>query len=219
MKIFAAMIVILGILGAAAFWFMSRPPEPEPEYFVKISGSIVDPLGSGSVSGVDLTVGDTSIRTSASGNFVFPSVSSYTGIRMTHPELLRAVVKLPAVPEGEEETVSLFFSPALYNALITVIDREARGNPDKVYELLADEIQDVITKEEYQELFEPFFTEADIAAQEVVMREIVNATDFVSEVIEQRFDVIAFEVVRDNDVKTYRFVHAGEGDGVWKLVL
>jgi len=211
-------ITLLILLGGGGYWLAT--PE-KGERVVKVSGSVVLPLTHTPVSGVDLSVGDTSIRTKDSGGFVFPEVSVETGIRLTHPEILRAIVILPSGGSAEEEAMNILFDTALYNTLITIADREARGNVHAVYNHLTLQIQEKLSPEEFSRFYEVIFLEDDITNQEIVVREIRRTLDYQNEQFDLRFkNVIEFELVNDNQTKWYRFVYEESEEGsLWRLIL
>jgi hypothetical protein len=205
-------IIIILALGIVAYLLLV--PE-RGEKTVRISGSVVEFLTRSPVSGVDLTVNDTSIKTDDSGQFVFTDVSVKEGIRLTHPELLRAIVKLPDT-NSREQTTDILFDVPLYNMLITIIDREARGNIEAVYEYLAPEIKEKISRESFRKEYSPIFAEADIINQEIVLRSMLRNNDYYNSDLDIRFsDIALFEVVNNEETKQYRFINK---DTDWQLI-
>lgn len=193
------------------------------ERIIKVSGSITAPRTHTPIAGVDLAVGDTSIRTEDSGHFIFSEVSTEIGMRLTHPELLRAVVKLPnprLVKEGAE-VMDIPFDIPLYNRLITIVDREARGNLDTVYNHLAPRVQEKLSREIFQKEYKPLFREEDITNQEIVVQDVARMADYYNEELDLRFsNIIEFKLVNDDMTKWYRFVYQDTDDGpVWQLIL
>ncbi|MCE9585971.1 hypothetical protein K8R04_01465 [Candidatus Uhrbacteria bacterium] len=90
---------------------------------VDARGSVVAPFGMAPISGVDLTLGETSIRTSGSGQFAFSNARVGDTIRISHPLLKRAFVwRL-----GEAKPLVIPFDVALYNAMNTSMEAQARG--------------------------------------------------------------------------------------------
>lgn len=211
------LLILIAIVGVIVFF--SGSENEQEERFVMVTGVVIDPLGNVPIAGVDLVVGDTSIRTADTGQFVFPSVSTKTGIRLTHPKLLRAIVKLPDSREGNQ-TSDILFDVPLYNTLITVIDQEARGNVDVVYEHLSPRIQALLSREEFRGMHERLFTEENITNQEIVIREIRRTFDYHEKRLDIRFDeVIEFEVLKGDAAKWYRFASFEGKDGLrWWLI-
>ena len=212
--------------GVVAFFFSSG--DLERERFVMVTGAVIDPVGNVPVAGVDLTVGDTSIRTSETGRFVFPSVGTKTGIRLTYPDLLRAIVKLPST-RADEQASDILFNTFLYNTLITILDREARGNVGAIYDHLLPAIQERISREAFRGGFELFFLEENLLDQEIMIRQIRRTPDHKVDDFDLRLDeIIEFEVVRPvgdsslngmngDDAQWYRFVEGDDGES-WYLV-
>lgn len=173
---------------------------------VKIAGIVVDPVTDTPVSGIDLVVGDTNIRTSDSGNFVFPAVDTHTGIRLTHPDLLRAVVVLPAKGTSDKSS-DIFFNTELLNTLITIVDMEARDNIEAIYEFLLPEIKEQLSKEEFRKEFEQFFVKENITDQEITIRGMSRDSDYFNKKFDTRLkDVIEFELILGKENKWYRFI-------------
>jgi len=223
--------VIILILGGGVLYFFSSDIKEEPgEKNVRVSGAVIDAVSNTPVAGVDLVVGDTSIRTEDAGQFVFLNVSTKQGIRLTHPELLRAIIKLPDTLADEQST-DILFNIQLYNTLVTIIDQEARGKADVLYDYLAPEIQEKVSKEVFLISFERLFEEENITDQEITIRRILRNTDYYNEQLDLRFDnVVEFEVtrpVRDlslsgingDALKWYRFIRSNDDDQEWRFIL
>jgi hypothetical protein len=201
-----SILILIGI-----YWlFLS----PEKERLIKVSGVVIDPSTSIPVSDVDLSVGDTDIQTGESGRFVFTNVSSKEGIKLTHPEILRAIVKLP---EGQS---NIFFNASMYNTLIVIIDREARGNLDFIYDQLDLKIKEKVTREFFRDEYKSIFGNIDITNQEIVIRDMYITPDYYNKHLDLRFsDIILFEVVNDENTKWYSLIHTEDDVGFnWKLI-
>lgn len=213
------MYVLVALFVVAGAAFSSLYFGKEEEKFVKVSGTIIEPLTRTPVSGVDLVVSDTSIRTGESGRFVFTGVGTKTGIRLTHPELLRALILLPSSEEDEQE-LEVLFNVSLLNALITIVDFEARDNLDATYEYLVRDIQEVLSREDFTGIHEPIFGKDDITNQEIVVRRIHHTRDYYAREYDRRFrEVFEFEVINGAKSKWFRLVEIKEkGSSEWKLV-
>lgn len=216
MKKIITILIITIFIGAGIYWLTGGE---QGEKAFKVSGSVVDLLTYDPVSGVDLTVNDTSIKTDESGQFVFTDVSVKEGIRLTHPELLRAIVKLPST-DSREQMTDILFDVSLYNTLITIIDREARGNIEAVYKYLAPEIKEKYSREVFREEYVSLFAEADITNQEIVLRSILRNSDYLNAKLDIRFsDIIEFEVINNREAKWYRFIYGeAEERPAWQLI-
>lgn len=211
-KIIISLVAIF-ILGAVGVYFTMLFEEKEK--MVRVSGVVIDPLTRTPISGVDLAVGDTTIRTGESGNFVFTDVSTKKGIRLTHPEILRAITRLP------EENTDILFDVFLYNTLITIIDREARNNLDFVYSKLAPEIRKKVSRELFQSEYGPLFSEEDIANQEIVVKRMKKTEDYYNKQLGLRFnDVIEFEITNSGESRWYKLIYLDDPlDGSsWNLI-
>lgn len=173
-KIIYTFVVLLSVVGAV---FFSLYFGEEEEKFVKVSGTVIEALTRTPVPGVDLVVGDTSIRTGESGRFVFTNVGTQTGIHLTHPELLRALVLLPQT-DADEQELEILFNVPLLNALVTIVDLEARGNLDATYEYLIRDIQKVLSRQDFSATHESIFKEDDITNQEIVIRRTHHTRDY-----------------------------------------
>lgn len=206
------LVILIALVLIVALVFLI--PREEKEVFMSISGALQSPETGVPIPGVDLRVGDTTIRTTNTGQFTFPEVSSKVGIRLTHPELLRAFVLLVDAAE------SSLFDIELYNALVFTVDREARSRPDVLYERLSPRVQEQLSEEDYQSTFEQFFTEEDLTAQEIVLRDIERMTSYREPVTDLLFStVVTFEVTKDGDEKEYHFVLEENPEGSsWNLL-
>ena len=191
-----------------------------PVVVSKVEGLLVPIQGDASVAGVDLTVGDTTIRTGREGRFVFVDVPSDIGITLTHPSLLRKIVFA-----GEEFLVStgllsIYFDAELYNTLIKAIEYEARRNTQDAYVLLDKSVQEVQAVEHFENTVQRIFHEEDLLDQEVVITR-VGQESFISGLTEQRYkQAYSFIVDREGTKATYRFVlRERNGEQIWKRVL
>lgn len=217
---------ILTILGAAvlitivAFVLRQEPkgPEEQEEIFVKVSGVVKDARDFSPIEGVDLTVGDTSIRTGEAGTFVFPSVSTLRGIRLTHPELLRAMVKLPET-DKPEQLGDILFNVPLYNLLITIIDLEARDKLEEVYDKFSPEVKVKLNKEQFRTQYVRLFSESDVTNQEIYIKSLAKRNDYLNEKQDIRFkEVVEFSIVNKGEGQVYRFIYEPKL-GQWFLIL
>ncbi len=215
-KISIICIVLFILIGVGAYWAIFPG---QGEKIVKVSGVVIEPFTRTPVAGVDLVVGDTSIKTSESGRFVFTGVGTQTGIRLTHPELLRALVLLPYTREGGQELEILFNVPLL-NALVTIIDFEARGNLDATYEYLIADIQDMVSRQDFEDAHKSIFKEEDITNQEIVIRRMHHTRDYYVREYDVRLrEVFEFEVINGAKSKWIRLVKIKEKESSqWKLI-
>ncbi len=240
-KIIISIVIIIVVMVISFFLLNKKEKEEAGPLRVKVAGVIRDLLNT-PVSGVDLVVGDTSIRTGETGRFIFTDVSVETGIRLTHPELLRAIAKLPAYakassllrqsadsadksagkPETLEDaqTTNILFDVPLLNSLITIIDVEARGGGARVYEYLDQEIQKFIPFEKFNSEYKQIFREEDITNQEITIKRVRRESNYYARDFELRFEeMVEFEVVNSSNVKWYRLVLSdSEEIPRWRLI-
>lgn len=246
-KIIAIFVITL-VVGGGAYLFLAgergekvgergEKGEEKIVKVVKVSGVVIDPVTDSPVSNVDLVVGDMSIRTQEAGRFVFTKVGTKTGIRLTHPELLRAIVKLPVYPRVErlvvnssplglpdtraaEQVTDILFNVLLYNTLIEIVDREARGNLDAVYDHLAPQIKEKLSREVFREEFGSMFTEEDITNQEIVIRGMRRTPDYYNRQLDLRFsNIIEFELVNGENSKWYALIYREDAfSPLWQLI-
>jgi len=118
-----AIVLVLLILGSAALgaWILSAPGSlnlpgstPASGKIIDVRGGVISPFSSTPVSGIDLTVGDTSIHTSTGGQFAFPNAHVGEELRINHPLLKRAMYWRLADTNGP---LALPFDVGMYNAL------------------------------------------------------------------------------------------------------
>jgi|GEM_PF-4612777 len=123
----SSVIAIIVIAAAGALYLNRNVGVPSMEFvenqdqqgqIVDIRGTIQAPFQNQPVSGVDLTLGDTSIKTEASGQYVFPKARIGDVIRINHPALKRAIGW--RITEGG--TVVIPFDADLYYALDNALE-------------------------------------------------------------------------------------------------
>lgn len=195
----------LFVLLAIAIFFGIYRMLPQGEVFVQVSGVIVTPEME-PVADVDLVSGDTRIRTTDSGQFSFGSVSSESGITLTHPNLLRAFTLLPQ-SRNEAETMTVYFEDSLLNTLVTIVDREARGKLHIVYEYLPQEVQTRLSLEAFTASYTSLYTEENITDQMIVIAAIEREEAFQREIADELFqftEVYTFALRKENKEKSYR---------------
>ncbi len=219
-KIIIAIIVVVAIstivivikLFLSPSSFFNKEKEEAPN--VQVSGAILD-LKNEPVTSVDLVVDDTKIKTGESGQFIFPSVNVKTGIRLTYPSLLRAIVKLPDSSK-EKQITNILFDEDLYNSLITIIDAEARGGAVKTYEYLNPEIKNKLSFEEFENQYQSIFGTEDITDQEIVIKKINRQSNYYEKEFKLRFaEMVEFKVENGDKSKIYKLVLS---DDRWQLI-
>ncbi len=180
----------------------------------KVSGQLIDPL---TLQGVkaDLSSGDTTVKTSASGYFVFSKVKSGEGIYLTHPNLKKAVVLLPP-PKQTEQLLSWYFSPEMYNVLIQTLDAEARGKFGDVYKNFPEIIKSKVNAEEVSKNYKTILTPANVEDQSIVIKNISILEQWKNEKYDVLFEkVYAFTVLANKKTDTFYLLNE---EGGWKIL-
>lgn len=142
----------------------------------ELKGQVLHPLDKTGVANVDLVYGNTSIRTSGSGHYIFNNIAVSEGIKATHNELLRALVFLPPAKQKIEE-MNILFDTALFNNLIKVIDAEARGRYADVYlNYISPTIKAKVMENDFINAYSSGIKPENVNDQELVIKE-VNVID------------------------------------------
>lgn len=94
--------------------FMGGSPSATRGAPIDARGGVLAPFGESSVSGIDLTLGDTSIHTQTGGQFAFPDAHVGDRIRINQPLLHRPVEWQLATGTGP---IAIPFDVEMYNAL------------------------------------------------------------------------------------------------------
>jgi len=209
-------IVVIIIITIATLYSLPLIKQyNDREKFIPFAGSVIDSISRLGVSGIDMTVDDTTIRTGDNGRFVFPQVSTIQGITMTHPELLRA---MQILPQRSVSDTQVFFNVSMYNALISFIDHEAKGRFALMYDYLVNDIKNTITLEKWQEEYQPFFLPEDTSKQTIIVKKISFQSDYFVEDFDLRFNnIFTFEIVNNGINKSYNLRYNIE-EGIWNLV-
>ncbi|MEI6238013.1 MAG: Ig-like domain-containing protein [bacterium] len=85
--------------------------------YSNVSGQVLDPINNQAVNGVDLVVGDTSIKTSDGGNFSFDNVNEKIGIKVTSPNLHKTLYFV------QNRNSDIFFDANMYNSLFLAFEK------------------------------------------------------------------------------------------------
>lgn len=188
------------------------PDESEIRQIVQIDGEVVDPSDGSGVENVELTVGDTTIRTGESGLFSFEDVDTGIGIRLNHPELRSAVIF--RYPEGNHK---FYFNTQLYNVLYRAMDAEASANYDKLYGLVHPQVRAKHSLDAYLKKYQFELSRQDLPIQNI---ELKNAVFFekknIREVGQSFTPIIELTVIKDVRIRKYIFAKSGD---LWYLVL
>lgn len=178
-----SLVVVVGV----GIWlnretnFLSRffHPVPASALINEISGQVIDPITRAGVAGADLVSGQTSIRTSGSGGFIFSLVNPADGIRMTHPGLLRSIVIMPE-STPKQQRLDILFNEQMYMVLTRVLDAEARGQIADIYsKYLSPDIKNQITSEVFVQRYSNVMTAKNITDQQITIRSMKVVDNYV----------------------------------------
>jgi|GEM_PF-907967 hypothetical protein len=197
-------------------FFGSLLPLAKTASTVSLSGRIIDPVNRQGVANIDLTNGNTTLRTSGSGQYIFGQVSTISGIRLTAPTLIRALAIIP--PAGSTgKKMDIYFDPELYNTLTRIIDLEARGQTSDTYEYLATEIKNKITPEDYAKIQKnSIFKTNNTTDQELKIRNVQLADRWISKDYDLSFTrVMQITLTANNKNNLYQLIKEAEG---WRLI-
>jgi len=213
------MVVLSLIIGLTLNWGTSIVENalnylaPDQTMTVKdVSGALIDANGT-PVQGATLIAGDTSIVTGESGMFVFSSVSSEAGIRISHPAVKRVINKEVQAP-GK---IDLIFDPGLMQSLVEVAELEAKGDKRNLYkQVTADMIKSNYSQDQYVSSYKENFTAADLLSGPVYIGSIKRIDKYQSVISGDIFpQVINIEVFTSGGIANYTFMME---QGKWKLV-
>ena len=175
--VFAVVAIIFSFLVGIWLNLKTLPARPSPTpqmsetLLFSVSGTIVTPFDEVGVAGVDVSAGETSIRTDVGGSYRFDGVKIIDGLRLNHPLLSRSIVKVfedVTDVRGQEIRlfpVKIYFDPAMYNLLAAVVDLEARGRYGDIYDYLPALIKAKMSREEFAGRHLSIFTPENIADQ------------------------------------------------------
>ncbi|MBU1613373.1 hypothetical protein KKC87_03000 [Patescibacteria group bacterium] len=181
----------------------------------RVSGQIIDPVTLEGVKGVDLVVGDTNVRTSESGQYVFGAVNTAEGVRLTYPNLIRALVLLPSTGKDVQQ-MDLHFDADMFNVLVQTVDLEMRGIYSDIYVYLAPEIKAETSMDKFVNSHNTIFTPANIVDQQIYVVGTKIIDNYVIEKYGLKFNKAVEVSVKVNDkIDTYYFTYTADG---WRLL-
>ncbi|MFH1286609.1 MAG: hypothetical protein ABII02_02560 [Candidatus Magasanikbacteria bacterium] len=209
---------VLIIFAIYAFVLMSREPHRIPGSSIfnfgkkveevmqkphKLSGSVIDPILEKGVVGVDLSVGDTRVRTQEGGFYQFGSVYSEEGIEMTHPLLKRKIVLL-----APKEKMDVYFDAGLYNVMVDIVDLESRGRISQIFEKKHPDILPTERKSDFVDEYESIYSGDDITNQFIEVNNFVLQTNWKgNKEYPRTFEkAITCELRNDGGTRSYTFV-------------
>jgi len=179
---------------------------------IDVSGSIQTPFEHQGVSGLDLTVGDTSVRTVQGGRYVFSQIEQGAGIRLNHPSLKVSFV----ISVDKSGALDIPFDSDLYNAVFDIQQLEAQGKYGEIYDKLSDAARRTMERDGFIKEYSPAYGPSDIRNQEIFVAAVKELSDWKSVNGLYGFpQVIQMEVRNNAQVKTYVFTMDG---GAWRLI-
>lgn len=176
----------------------------------KVSGQVISLADFSGVPEVQLSVGDTSIRTQASGNFVFTSLDETKKLILAFSELNKDLTF-----SINSENLRIYFSVELFNRLIDIINDESIGDINKIYMYLVDDVKARVSLSDFQSSYPRLFTQ-EISDGSAIYIDSINIYDNWSS--EYGFivrKVVEVVVLNNNQSKSYYFTNK---DNYWKLL-
>lgn len=207
-------------------WFMSQVSNSglvEPIYdvpvdkeigLINVNGILLDPLEDVGVAGADLMVKEVSIRTQEGGAYNFSQIPSNSYIRLTHPELKKALLK--KVEVDNVGNMQILFNVGMYNVLMSAIDNESNGQLSKIYEQLPSVIKSKVNEQDFINQYAVDFAPKDLSRQNLVVAQTDKQDAWSSEKYDVLFDkAISVQVEVDDVFVNYYLVYE---DGQWKVI-
>lgn len=194
-----------------SFW---KKINPSAQKLMKVSGAVVDPITLQGVSGVDLASLNTSIHTAQGGFYAFEDIDAYYGIRITHPQLQRALVILISDVKPDQR-FDIYFDPKMYNTLNSYLVAVMQQKWSKAYDLLAAVSKEKITMNDLSKVAS-IFNAKNLSDQELVVSKVEVINDFFNERYSVRFDnVVKISVTNGQAKEEYLLVKEGNE---WRIV-
>lgn len=215
-QIIFLIIGVVAIIGLVIFLFSSKDGFEEITAVDKVSGSVVEPFTGQMVENVDLTVGEVSIRTGSSGQYVFPQLGDYISVRITHPGLTKAVVK----KVEDNERMDIYFDVGMYNILSFIVDLDIRGRYKDIYDkYLDDELKQNVDINYFLKSHQSVFNEDNILDQDLIVKSVKTYDEWFSKRLNTKFAKVV-EINLENrhtgEIGTY-FLRLND-EGGWGLV-
>lgn len=181
---------------------------------INVNGQVLDPLEDVGVAGVDLMVKEVSIRTQEGGAYNFSQIPSNTYIRLTHPELKKALLK--KVEVNETGSMQILFNVGMYNALMSVIDNESNGQLSRIYEQLPASIKSKVSEQDFIDQYSVDFAPKDLSRQELIVARAGKQDAWPSEKYDVLFNkAVSVKIEVANTVADYYLV---QEEGQWKVI-
>jgi hypothetical protein len=180
---------------------------------IDVTGLVVNPLTDLSIGGMDLSSAEVNIKVEEGGAFNFTQIPSNAYIRLTHPELKKAI--LFAVEPDAQNAMNILFDVEMFNSLMTVIDWEAGGKLDLIYDQLPQSFRANFSEQNFIDLYESSFAQKDLRLQNMIVAKHSKLDAYTAEKYDLLFDrVVKFDLEVNNSVATYFLIHE---DATWKI--
>jgi hypothetical protein len=227
-RIFAVVSLILGLVSIGAFvysnGFLGRlglgggstvPAITEPFMITGgISGRVLDVEGE-PISGVDISVSGSSVRTSVDGVYDIAGLSDNMFIRINHPKLMRSFRKFVDSPD----TMDILFDVDLYNMLHFIVDAESRSKFNQILLFMTSELKDSVLDSTKFQSYESIFGDSNISDQYIDILSISTLDKYepysVALLGKEYREVVQVVLVVDGHSEIYYFHRSSSG---WKLV-
>ena len=181
---------------------------------VSVSGNVLDPFTLQGVGNVDLNTANVSVKTAPDGNYAFEAINNHEGIKITHPNLQRALlVDLSQIKSGNR--LSIYFDADMYNTLNTYLNDLSQNKWFKAADSLTNSCKervsaDALSKEDLS------FNQDFSSLQTLNISKLDSVTGWYSDTCQNKFERVALVNVKIGD-KYEKFVLTKEGD-TWKVV-
>ncbi len=218
-NIFIALFFILVAFGLVLFFnhksgYFKINKEKSEIIINQVSGRLLDPITFLGIK-ADLNSGDTTIKTSESGYFIFNQVLVNQGINLTHPELQRTITLFPD-KDKDNQIITWYFSPSMYNILIQTLDDEARGKFDNIYKKLPLTILQKVDHDKFIIDYKTQLKPSNVKDQTILIKDIVVLDQWISKKYNLLFDkVYCFVILNNEEVENYYLVNEEES---WKII-
>ena len=144
----------------------------------QLKGQVLHPLENTAVSDIYLSHNNVSIKTSASSYYNFSDIGVGEGVKLNYRDVLKSLVFLPEA-EQKEETLNILFDANLYNQLIKLLDSEARGRYNLVYQnYLSPEIKEKISEADYLKDYQSILEPKNVNDQELLIKNVTVKDKF-----------------------------------------
>lgn len=177
----------------------------------KVTGRLQTPFEHKPFAGVDVSAADMTVRTQESGEYVVFNVSSQKGIQIAHPQLTSTFFI-----QADNERLDIIFDPALYNLVAHIIRRDAYRDTASLYRTLDDNLQNKISQEAFEKLYQYRFEQGVIAEQSIYLHSIEEIGVYANKKIDISANkAVRMKIVSNQGIVSYVLTQNEQGE--WKL--